>query len=69
MTRKINFHSLIHTQLRFFNLFANCSLAEALGLLSLSATVDGKVEKPVRHNWPSSFMKTSALSLDSQGNG
>ena len=69
MTRKVYSHSLIRTQLRLSNLFADCPLVKAWGLPPLGATVGGEVEKPVGRNWPSSLVKTSASSLDSQGIG
>ena len=50
VTRKVYFHSLIYTQLRLFNLSADCLLVEVWGLPPLSTTVSGEVEKPVRHN-------------------
>ena len=51
MTQKANFHSLIRTQLRLSNLFADCPLVEVKSLPLLSTTVGGEVEKPVRRNW------------------
>ena len=52
-----------------FNLFADCSVIEVWGLLPLSTTIGGEVEKLVRRNWLPLFVKISALLLDSQDSG
>ena len=50
MTRKVYSHSLVCTQLRLSNLFADCQLVKAWDLPSLGATVGVEVEKPVGYN-------------------
>ena len=70
VTQKVYCHSLIHMQLRFSNLFADRLLLEVWGLLLLSTTVGGEVEKLVEHNWSPFFVKIMLASLmDSQGSG
>ena len=61
MTRKVYFYSLIRTQLRLSNLFADCSLDEAWGLPALSIIVGGEIEKPVRRNRPFPLVIRSQL--------
>ena len=39
------------------NLFVNCPFVEAWGLPPLSTIASGKVEQPIRHNWPFSLIK------------
>ena len=69
ITRKVNFHSLIYIQFKLSSPSADCLLVEVWGLPSLSTMVGGEIEKLVGHNRPSSFVKTSASLLDSQGSG
>ena len=52
-----------------FYLSIDCPLVEAWGLLSLSTTVGGEVEKSIRRNWLLFLIKMSVLLLDSQGSG
>ena len=56
VTQKVYFHLLIYTQLKLSNLSIDCLLVKAWGLPSLSTIVGGKVEKPVRRNWPLLFV-------------
>ena len=50
MTRKMYFHSLIHTQLKLSNLFTDCPLVKAWDLSLLGATVGDEAEKLVGRN-------------------
>ena len=43
-------------QLRLSNLYADHPFVKVWGLLPLSTTVGGKVEKPVKYNWPPPFV-------------
>ena len=61
MSRKVYSHSLIRTQLRLSNLFADRPHVKAWGLPLLSVTIGGEVEKPVRRNQPLLFVMRRQL--------